>query len=426
MQALDLYWLDEYRAYCRLDEDGDVVPVIKLYDIATRTGGTDDVLVTIAADQLHRYMAVTETALVTKFDFTRYAAGSFTGWVEPSREDVQASDLFYQTGVQIGASFANGSLIIRPAITKEVLIAQENRRWQGTEGDFAVFKANDWKNQKLVEISCAPWALASYFDEGSPLPFQTTPAFFRPEVLQRYKADPDKYRLEARSIHSRGGWFLKSYDVNEAGQVHVYLCDLALLPHREQLYWQAFNEWPKAGISERAYQTDFEGNFSTVPDPLENLKHQIVGLDEAKPDWWSPRGEDAAAVLHYPVTASPEEWANALLALDQLVVEGFVLKILRSKVAALGGTVDKQWGTIRLLQEHFTLSGVDEDRVADLLQPLKEAHALRSKVKGHLAEDAKRALVAQACTKHGSLARHFRALAEAMRESFAQITEILR
>jgi hypothetical protein len=425
VQALDLYWLNEESAYCRLNDDGDVEPIIRLRNLGVETKEAGATLVTIEAEQLHRYMAVTNTALIMKFDFTRYVTGGFGGWGEPKRDNVVENDLFYHTGVQPGASFANGALIVRPLLTTEILIACANRRWDGVDKEYAVFKANDWKNKRMAEVSCAPWALASYFDEGSPLPFQTTPAFFKPEVLQRYKADPEKYRIDHRSIHARGGWYLKSYDVNEAGQVHAYLCDLANLPYREQVYWQSFNEWPKAGISACAFQTDFEGRFSTLPDPLAELKRQIARIDKLHPDWWSPRGEAAAAALHNPLTTSPEEWANAVLALDQLVVEGFVMKALRSQVERAGRTANKQWRSLRLLQDCLVLAGLDEADAIAVLEPLKRTHTLRSKVKGHLAESEEQAIIKQARTEYGSLAAHFGVLLDEMQASLDRIVKLL-
>lgn len=84
VQALELYWLDEEKAYCKLDEDGDIQPIIRLRDLCAQTGEDSAILVTIDAEQLHRYMAVTETALVTKFDFTRYPPKSFLDGASPS------------------------------------------------------------------------------------------------------------------------------------------------------------------------------------------------------------------------------------------------------------------------------------------------------------------------------------------------------
>lgn len=426
VQALDLYFMEEHQAYCRLDSNGDVEPIIKLRDLSGIAAEPSSMLVTIDAEQLHRYMAVTETALAVKFDFTRYKPnGMFGGWHQPERAQHAGEDIAYHTGVQRSASFANGALIVRPVLTKEMMISQYRREWDGTDKQYATFKAHDWKNGRHAEISCAPTALASYFDEGSPLPFQTTPAFFRPEVLLKYKSDPEKYTLEHRSISARGGWYLKSYDVNEEGQVHAYLYDLANLPHSEQLYWQSFNEWPKAAISKRAYETDFMGRFSSMPDPLQDLKYEIAKLDKQSPDWWKPRGEAAAQAVHYPVTASPEEWSNAILTLDQLVVEGFDEKALRGRLQAVGRKPDDSWRSVRLLQQWLEHVGVQAEDAAMTVEPLKRVHFLRSKVKGHFAEREKEAQIKAARKEHGSLAAHFRNLLSEMQISFDRIIEKL-
>lgn len=426
VQALDLYYMEEHNAYCRLDSNGDVEPIIKLYDLSCEVAEPSAMLVTIAAEQLHRYMAVTETALAVKFDFTRYRTdGVFGGWHEPVSGEHTSDDISYHTGVQAGASFANGALVVRPALTKEMMIARSRREWDRTDEQYVTFKAYDWKNNRLSEISCAPTALSSYFDEASPLPFQTTPAFFRPDVLLKYKSDPEKYTLNHRSISARGGWYLKSFDINEQKQVHAYLYDLSNLPYSEQLYWKSFNEWPKAGISKRAFETDFEGGFGSVPDPLLDLKNKIAKLDKMAPDWWRPRGQSAAEAVHYPVTASPEEWSNAMLALDQLVVEGFVPKVLRARLQAEGKSPDGSWASIRLLQEWLVHKGLTGDDAAATVEPLKRAHFLRSKAKGHLADSEKQALIKEARKEHGSLAAHFGDLVAKVQTSFDQIIEKL-
>jgi hypothetical protein len=424
VQALELYWLDEESAYCRLDEDGDVEPIIRVIDLSRRTGEQSDTIVTIDAHQLHRYMTVTDTALVMKFDFTRYKSGAFNGWNNPTRGHHAEGDLFHHSGAQTDCSFVHGSLILRPILTKTMMIERSHREWRDEDKEYATFKAQDWKNKRLAEISCSPKALASYFEKDSPLPFQTTPAFFKPEVLQKYKADPEKYTLEHRSIQSRAGWYLKSYDINEVGQVHAYLCDLAMLPYKEQLYWQSFNEWPDGPISRRAFETDFLGKFSDIEDPLLELKYDVEKLDRARPDWWLPRGKSLAASVHYPITASPEEWANALLALDQLIVEGFASKPLRARLQSKNHPFQKDWGPLRLLQECLSLAGLDADECTDVVEPLKKLHYLRSKVKGHAAGERDK-LIKAARTEHGSLAKHFRDLATSLWRSFDRITELL-
>jgi len=80
---------------------------------------------------------------------------------------------------------------------------------------YAKFKIYDRKNKTNVETSCAPKFLSNYFQE-SDLPWEVSPAFFRPEVLLRFKADPERFTLEDRRITCRNAWHLKTFDINEA------------------------------------------------------------------------------------------------------------------------------------------------------------------------------------------------------------------
>ena len=425
IQALEIYWLDEESAYCRLDNNGDIQPVIKLYCLEEKTSKPGAVLITILAEELHRYMAVTDCALVTKFDFTRVAIGRFTRWQLTERESVEKVDLFYDVCVQSGASFVRGVLITRPRVKKELLIAQENDKWTEKDKKFVTFIAYDFKNDQVVETSCSPTDLSSYFDKGSSLPFETTPAFFSGEVLQRYKADPEKFQIENRIIHSRAGWFLKFYDVNEAGQVFSYLCDLARLPYKEQLIWKGFNEKPKGPISARAFQSDFHGKIDPNPDPLDQLKIVVQELDRLQPGWWRIRGNVASNSLHYPTSTSPEEWSNAILALDQFVVEGFVAKSLKNKIEQRGGSYEKEWKTIRLLQEVLSRSNTENTDAIGLIEPLKKTHFLRNKVKGHLAASEKNKIIKSLRKEHGSLAAHFKNLVEDVFRVLDRIVELL-
>ena len=194
-----------------------------------------------------------------------------------------------------------------------------------------------------------------------------SPAFFNSELLLRYKSDKQKYQLDQRSIYCRGAWNLKTYDVNDVGQVHTYLRYLRDLPYQEQLYWQSFNEWPKGPISRRAYLTDFEGEWSTDYEPLTAVKQKIAKLDDAAQDWWKPRGEALAQAVHYPVTKSEDEWVESILALDQLVIEGFQEKPLRGLAAKLGRKPESGWRSLKLLEECLLAKDVDEGEVAEAI-----------------------------------------------------------
>lgn len=425
VQALGLYWLDEHKGYCRLDENGEVQAIIKVIDLEAYSGEAHHVLVTIDAEHLHRYMAVTGQALVMKFDFTRYKSGSFGGWHDLDRFDFRNDNLAYHGGRSSGASFVNGAHIMAPLLTKDMINWKHRRDWSDEGKEYASFIAHDWKNNRVTDISCAPGALASYFEKDSPLPFQITPAFFNAEVLNKYKSNPEKYDLQHRSINARAGWHLQTYDANEFGQVHTYLCYLGRLPFKEQLYWKPFNEHPKGPISARAYKTDIEGSFDEVEDPLLALKYEIEKIDSLMPSWWKARGKAAASALHYPHTSSPNEWADSVLALDQFVIEGFAQKALRVTLESSGIEFQKDWGSVRLLQEILVDRGLSEQQAVEIVEPLKRTHYLRTKTKGHYAESERDDLVRNARAKFGSLPAHFRNLVSDVQSSFDRIVDLL-
>jgi hypothetical protein len=315
-------------------------------------------------------------------------------------------------------------MVIRPSVT----IADLVREWKAEENrskrKYATFKIYDRKNSINVETSCAPQFLSNYF-QNSDLPWEISPAFFRPEVLHRFKADPEKYTLEERSISCRNAWYLKTYDINEAGQVHTYIGYLADLPYEEQLYWQSFNEWPKGPISRRAHQTDIIGDWYREYEPLSALKHTISLLDANPPSWWKARGPDLQEAVRYPVTDSVKEWADEILAFDQYLIEGFLLKPLRELAEGNGRTVDQKWGTLRVLQEVLVSRGQTEDAAKRIALPMQRLHALRTDVRGHATVEKKRAEESSARTQFGSLRAHFQDLVAECEKSLRAILKTL-
>lgn len=421
VHALDIYYVPERNAYCRLDHRGEIEDVIKII----RRESTDvwdglDV-VTILRKDLDRFMALSETSLVIRFDFTRVRWGSFGGWGEVERYERDEPDLFYHGGKNSQGSYANGAIIIRPKVTVDELIQTWKDEEDPEKRQYAKFKIYDRKNKINVETSCAPEFLSNYFQK-SDLPWGVSPAFFRSEVLHRFKADPERFTLKDRSITCRNSWHLKTFDINEAGQVHSYICYLADLPYEEQLYWQSFNEWPQGSISERAHQTDILGECATAYDPLNALKHTIHKLDRSPPEWWSPRGEALSDATRYPATDSPKEWADEILALDQLLVEGFLDKPLRVLAEKAGRKLERDWKSLKVMQEILIAKGRTEAQAKAVMAPMQKVHGLRTEIKGHATTDKKRKAEIDARTNHGSLRSHFIQLA---RECDMALNEIL-
>lgn len=415
---LGLHFVPERCAYCRLDENGDVEEVVRIDKL------DDGRVVTIKREDLDTLLLMFESSYVLLFDSTRFDPGNFSSWGDGPEEHVSLveENLYYRGRANAGReSYLRGFQVSTPVVSDRL---RRRMIWESPEPRrYVSFIAHDWKNGVVQECSCDPAQLGNYFLE-SDLPFQTSPAFFRPEVLLKYKADPDKYRLEGRSINCRGAWFLRSYDINEAGQVHAYLCDLNLLPYAEQLYWQSFNEAPKAGISARAFKSDFLAQWDTSPDPLASLKRRLQALNGAGITWWSLKNPQLPDRVHYPVTASQEEWANELLALDQLVVEGLSSSYFKSKAEAAGITIERQWGSLKLISEVLLHAQVNEEEATAVVAPLKSLHELRSKMKGHVAGSDARAIPEALIAEHGDLKSHFRALVDDCDRAIALMAEL--
>jgi len=426
IHSLGLHWVPERSAFSRLDDKGDIEDIIRVIWLKASDSKEGAVVVTILAKELATYMALAGMALVLKFDFTRFEPKNFAGWAGQDRQSQKSSapDLFYNVGHSANASYVNGCMILRANVTVDELIQQWRDEEDPKNKQYATFKIQDWKNHRSVETSCAPEFLSNYFTE-SDKPYEISPAFFRPDVLARFKNDPEKYELTDRTIGCRNAWYLKTYDVNEAGQVHTYVGYLADLPYEEQLYWQSFNEWPKAPISKRAFENDFEGNFSSDYDPLHMLKYKIRQLDDAPPPWWKPRGEELSDAARYPVTDSVSEWGDEILSLDQLLVEGFLQKPLQKLATDVGRTVDKQWQSLRLLQDYLEAQGSHAEEARAAIEPLYRLHKLRSILKGHGAPSERTTASKQARTEHGTLRAHFTTLARECDVAFIKILNAL-
>jgi hypothetical protein len=423
----EIHFLPERSAYCRFDKHGDIEDVVRIVEIPAKGDDFGGTVITFKRDVLDRYLALTDSAIVRTFDFTRFQLSSFGMWSKGHEAQlVEDENLFYRKHVEPGhASYMRGCQIVSSSMSKES-VARDFWRPSGEKREYESFIAHDWKNSVVRKISCAPGKTANYFTK-SDLPFEVSPAFFRPEVLSKYKADSEKYRLDERSISCRSTWHLQNYDINEAGQVHTYLVYLRDLPYEEQLYWKSYNEAPKGPISKRAYLRDFEGSWEPLYDPLESLKHSVHTLHADQVPWWTLRSSESIDRVHCPATSSPDEWATELLHLDQMIVEGFESKWLRSKASMLGRNPDPKLASLALVEECFIALGFAEDDARRIVAPLRRTHDLRTKLKGHASGKASVTKIKQeALAKHGTYRDHFRVLCGECNESIRTIVEAFK
>ena len=400
-----IHWRPEQRAYCRFDENGDLEQVVS---VTARSENVKDLLcVSFTWAPLEEYLAATKSALVRRFDFTLLRRNNFTSWPEgPETVIRESAQLFYRQKVDPGvAAYTTGVQIIAPRRPYRAIF--DDLRGRPKDRKYAEFIAHDWRNKRIAKISTDPKATTNYFEaHGNSLPFELSPAFFRPEVILKYKADKDKYTIGERDITCRAAWYLQGFDVNEAGQVFAYICDLRNLPYAEQLYWQSYNEGPKAGISERAMINDFKGEFTTFKDPLQEVLSVVKSWQDTIVPWWTLREDRLLKNVSTPLTTSREEWAGAFMDLAKLVVEGFVITAIRAKLEKLGIAYEQKEQSIALL-ERLINEGADWTE-RQSLTGLRTVQRIRTKAKGHASGREVERLVQEVLAEHESFTRHFK------------------
>lgn len=391
----NIHWRETDGAYCRFDRRGEWEPVVSI-----TSGETNPVsLVSFTRKPLEEYLAASDSILVRMFDFTLLNRKDFIAWPKGPDDVVKNETLFYRQKIDAGkAAYTRGVQIVEPKRARDDIFAAIRGDTVRTDDSYVEFIARDFRNKRNANISTSPNATTNYFQAShNDLPFELSPAFFHPEVLLKYKGDRDKYIIDERNIICRGGWMLRGFDVNGAGQVHAYICDLRELPYEEQLYWKSFNEAPKGGISARAFTNDFEAKWEDTSDPLSKIKSIVQQWKDKTVTWWRLPDHRLADRVNTPRTSSRDEWGTAFKELSKLIVECFHIGGIRSELDRSNIEWVKNEKSLVLL----------ERVVGRRLDSLRLVQRIRSKVDAHIGGDEAESLSTEALKKHGSYAPHF-------------------
>ena len=420
-----IHWRPEQRAYCRFDENGDFDHVVSVTSKGDIKGVT---LVSFKREPLEEFLAASNSILVRMFDFTLLRHGkdsSFSHWPRgPENVCRESADLIYRQKIDPGkAAYARGIQLIRPSRPRSKIFSSMHERWFGRkEGPYVAYIALDLRNDCVTRISTDPDCTTNYFDANeNSLPFELSIAFFSPDVLAKYKADQDKYTVTSSMISCRNAWFLRSYAVNEAGQVHAYICDLRNLPYKEQQYWLSFNEEPKAGISQRVIETDFWGEWSSVFDPLHEVLHIVGEWHRSDIAWWNLGDEELLGRVSTPLTSSRHEWAEAFSDLSKLVIEGFQVKAIRARLTEMSIAFEKEEKSLKLIER--ILIGRCELGEGERLRGLREVDLIRSKAFAHSGGSGAVTLANEALQEHDTYAAHFESVCETVAEELKLIEQ---
>ena len=407
--ASDIHWRHEQKAFCRLDENGDIEPVVS---ITKRTESEPTTLITCNREMLEKYLAGTDSVLIRFFDLMMVKLEEFTSWDAAVREEyVGPEEIFsYRYVHPKGYSWTRGTQIFRPTTPKQKLFQSfTDPRYNERNREYASFIIHDWRNDEIIEVSTKPGDTTNYFQaKDNSLPYELSPAFFRPEVLSKYKADRDKYTIDetSRFINCRGAWHLRAFDVNETGQVHAYICYLRDLPYQEQLHWKAHNERPKGTISERAIDNDIKGTWSFHVKPLERALAILREWSRKKTEWWRIPNEGLFHKVNTPVSSSREEWAQAFQDLAIVVVEGFQVRAIRALLEQQGIPFEQEDRSLTLLEKLLNGRGkITEEEIK--LNGLRQVQRVRTLARSHGGGSEGESIRREALNAFGTYRKHF-------------------
>lgn len=199
-------------------------------------------------------------------------------------------------------------------------------------------------------------------------------------MLNKYKNNPNKYtfRNENRYVRCLDLWGIP-FDINEENQVQVYLGDLQRMPYQEQSYWKSCNIESSAPISVRACNADFFCKFEDSQEPVQILKRNLKRLSEEKVGWFKFENSDLLSRINSVFSDENEkEWLDQIMLLDQLIIEGLNRKYFVSKACALQIEVEKNSGSLKLIEEILNKKNTDKPTVDMIIKPLKILHQFRS------------------------------------------------
>lgn len=404
LHLAEAHWHNEERCYGRFDRNGNLEPVVS---ITAGQSGKVPTLISFRRDSLEKYLAVSRSVLIRMFDFTLFRPNEFKSWGESDEIRVNESEsLFYRQKTLPGdCGFVRGVQILRPRRSRQQIFSSIKQRDGDDSARIVEYLTYDIRNQRIVKVSTDPSATTNYFEaKNNTLPFETSPAFFRPEVLIRYKSDREKYSVDDHQIRCRNAWELR-YGVNDSGQVHVYIVDLRKLPSPEMIYWESFNEPPKSGLSERTIQTDFLAEWPDDVSPVSEVLSRLRSWKSRDVPWWTVRDEALLENISTPRSGSRQEWGEAFQVLSQLIVEGFVFRDIRATLDGLGIPYKEEEKSLVMIEHCLKFCNlIDRD---DRLHGLRQVQLIRSKVVAHSGSSQVKNLSSSALLDHETYAGHF-------------------
>ncbi len=385
---------EEFRLYHNLAEDKKR-GLLLTFDVSGREIEVvrfKDHLIQAQMKYLRQFQAGTRLHLAVFFDSRRYSRLAVADVPSNERDRVESHDgIRWRRNVAV-CDFNPGYVSFSRLLAK-VILAPPGRAQAGIwpferdnsrrDVNFIVGVDGDGND---VEHTSDPDALANYFGANPGAPHYLTPVYFRREVLGKYFAEPERYRVSDGRLRCLDLWSCQ-IDNDLDSYVVVFLGDLGRdLPYEERLHWRQFNVAPEGRISETSYRRSFLGQFADARSPDHVFRREYTETSEewhrvhAWPLFLAPEVGDSHLLdaVRVPVTNSQVELDEQIGYLTKLLVDSLNEKEL---AAHADDTLEHGAKGIKKL-DGFLMKTQFPDR-RGVIQLLRDLQELRSTGSAH-------------------------------------------
>lgn len=392
------FWDKNKQEYLALEASGKLKTVVKFIENEIGT------IVIVDNHYLRDYLAVKGMLLARFHDFRRRIDEKFLTSASDKgnkKAEINSENLSFDLILFEDIMLNNGNTCSR-LLGKDVLYGYERPKdhsfdLEKDENDFLKFIVDRNNEGKEVLSTCNPDVLSSYFDDNGNKHY-LTPIYFKKEVLNKYYAEPKKYRVSETMVSFLDFW---SIDIDLTGEnlVQVYLGDIGRsLQIEEQLHWRQYNTFPKGTISEHRFKRDFLAQFATPTveeAPIFHLKIEFENLQNKFQELYqlelfknlAPNDQHLYQTLHIPNTEEWKELDEQLLAIAKITTDSFnnksLVKLTSKKIGETGVNGKQIKGLLALFYEFLVINIEDENLVNEIIEPFNVVQALRSSSVAH-------------------------------------------
>lgn len=293
---------------------------------------------------------------------------------EIDRETVTGDDftysMYFDTNTKQDSLFSmvRAKSIVKPPSITECGIWPYDEKPE----NYPEFITGENPDGSFERFTCDESKLSNYFGANPGAPLYLTPVYFKPDVLDKYRKNPEVFSVTERKLSCGYAWGVEIDNVNPK-RVMVYLGDLGTkLPESERTHFLEYEMSPTGqSISTEAIKNDFYGMSTDPTGPISRFRKAYTDFVDAWKQTFHfelfrehhPQDRDLMGMIHIPASNSSEEFNSVILNTTKLLID----YIDGSKLDS------KEDGTINKLEDFLEREGINVS-----LSPLRVLQRIRS------------------------------------------------